>query len=101
MNTLTDRQAKLHAFLCERWSDPPTVREMAAHMDSQVNSVMGHLKSLARKGYIELSDGARSRGVKLLIGPDLDGTDIEIAGRLYRLVHLEGEGHARSVTEAR
>ena len=90
MTELTERQAKLHSYLCERWNDPPTVREMAAHMDGcQVNTIMGHLKALAKKGFIEKPDGIRSRGIKLLIGPNLDGSEIEIAGRMYRLISME------------
>ena len=91
MTDLTERQAQLHNYLCERWNDPPTVREMAAHLDGvQVNTIMGHLKALAKKGYIEKTDDSRrSRGIKLLRGPDLDGSFIEIAGRTYQLVASE------------
>jgi SOS-response transcriptional repressor LexA len=90
MTDLTERQAQLHRYLCERWSDPPTVREMAEHLGGiGVTAVMGHLKALAAKGYIEKADGLRSRGVKLLQGPDLDGSFIEIAGRTYQLVASE------------
>lgn len=90
MNELTEKQALIHAHLCERWNDPPSMREMAAHFGIALNAMNGHVKALARKGYIELPDGARSRGIKLLIGPDLDGQVIEIAGRTYRLNATEG-----------
>jgi len=89
MNELTEKQAALHQYLSEHWQAPPTVRELATWMGVSVNSINGHLKALARKGFIELPDGKRSRGIKLLRGPDLDGTDIEIAGRVYRLVSME------------
>lgn len=99
MTELTQTQAKLHAFLCDRWNDPPTFREMAAHMGVTVNAITGQLIALEKKGYIERPDGLRSRGIKLLIGPDLHGTDIEIAGRLYRLTSIkEGERNARTGT---
>lgn len=100
MKELTEKQAALHKYLCDRWQDPPTVREMAAHMGVTVNAVMGHLKALAAKGFIEKPDERRSRGLQLLIGPDLDGTDIEIAGRTYRLTSTE-ERNARAVKKAR
>lgn len=90
MEDLTERQAHLHRYLCERWNNPPSTAEMAAHMGvAHRNGVMCHLKALACKGYVQLPDGKRSRGVILLRGPDLDGTDIEIAGRMYRLVSME------------
>jgi SOS-response transcriptional repressor LexA len=90
MIDLTERQAQLHAYLCERWANPPTLQEMADHMGTaNRNGVMCHLQALAAKGYIEKAPDSRSRGVKLLRGPDLDGTDINIAGRMYRLVSME------------
>lgn len=89
MNELTEKQAALHSYLCNRWNNPPAYREIAAHFGVALNAVMGHLKALEAKGYIELPDGKRSRGIKLLIGPDLDGTEFEIAGRSYRL-HTTG-----------
>lgn len=91
MTELTERQAQLHAYLCERWNNPPSYRDMAAHMGVTLTAIIGHLKALAKKGYIEKPDAVRSRGIKLLIGPNLDGTDIEIAGRVYRLVSITEE----------
>jgi hypothetical protein len=92
---LTAKQAELHAYLCERWNDPPSIRELAAHLwgGVQVNTIMGQLRALERKGFIALPGGKRSRGIKLLIGPDLDGTNIEIAGRMYRLIATEVGNH--------
>lgn len=91
MNELTERQAKLHEFLCERWQDPPTLQEMADHMEvAHRTGVMCHLNALADKGYIERPETARTRGIKLLIGPDLSGSEIEIAGRMYRLIGVAG-----------
>jgi SOS-response transcriptional repressor LexA len=90
MTDLTERQAQLHAYLCERWANPPTLQEMADHMEvKNRNGVVCHLTALAAKGYIEKFDDKRSRGVRLLRGPDLDGTDINIAGRMYRLISME------------
>lgn len=100
MNELTSKQAELHAYLCSRWWNMPTVREMAEELGGvQVNSIVGHLKALERKGYIERDDQGRSRGIKLLVGPDLTGTEIEIAGRTYRLQPTEGT-HARTQPQA-
>lgn len=98
MTALTEKQAALHAYLCARWQDPPTIRELAAHMGISLNAIMGHLKALTKKGYIAPPDGKRARSITLLIGPDLNGTDIEIAGRVYRLVSLTEETNAHSVT---
>ena len=90
MKELTEPQAKLHRYLCDRWQDPPTFQEMMEHMGYvSKNAIVGTLKPLAKKGYIELPDKTRSRGIKLLIGPDLNGTEIEIAGRMYRLTLTE------------
>lgn len=92
MKELTPPQAKLHAYLCERWNDPPTFQEMADYMGYRgKNAIMGTLTALATKGYVKRPETNRSRGIQLLIGTDLDGTTIEIAGRLYRL-HKEGNG---------
>lgn len=86
MTELTERQAELHRFLCDHWNDQPSYRDMAAHMGVTLTAIIGHLKALERKGYIEKPDAVRSRGLKLLIGPDLNGSYIEIAGRTYQLV---------------
>ena len=87
MKELTEPQAKLHAYLCERWQNPPTFQEIADHFGfGSKNAVMGHIKALTKKGYIKRPDAQRSRSIELLIGPDLDGTEIEIAGRTYRLI---------------
>ncbi len=96
MKELTQRQIQLHAFLCARWADPPTVREMGAHLGVTLNAVMGHLRALAQKGYIAKPDACRSRGIQLLIGPDLNGSTIEVAGRTYTLTE---ETHAGSVSK--
>lgn len=99
MTELTSKQAELHAYLCSRWWNMPTVREMAEEVGGvQVNSIIGHLKALERKGYIERDEHSRSRRIKLLVGPDLTGTEIEIAGRTYRLQATEGN-HAGSVAK--
>jgi SOS-response transcriptional repressor LexA len=95
---LTEKQAEIHAYLCERWQNPPSMRELAAHYGVNLNSINGHLKALARKGFITMPDGKQARGIKLLRGPDLDGSAIEIAGQTYRLVKENAD--ARSVTEA-
>jgi SOS-response transcriptional repressor LexA len=90
MTDLTERQAQLHNYLCERWANPPTLQEMADHMEvKNRNGVVCHLTALAAKGYIEKFDDKRSRGVRLLKGPNLDGSVVEIAGRSYQLVSTE------------
>ena len=89
MTELTEKQAAIHKYLCDRWHYPPTVREMADEFQINVNAVMCHLRALAKKGFVEMPSSRRSRGVKLLIGPDLDGSTIEIAGRTYTLT-MEG-----------
>lgn len=96
MKPLTTKQAAVHKYLCSRWRDPPTVREMAEEFGVGVNSIVGRLKALEKKGYIEPADFRRSRGIRLLIGPSLDGETIEIAGRLYRLTTTEGDSNACS-----
>lgn len=96
MTELTAKQAEIHAYLCERWHNPPSVRQMGAHFGMNVNGVMCHLKALARKGYIALPEGRQARGIRLLIGPNLAGSEIEIAGRTYRLILLvKEESNAR------
>ncbi len=98
MKPLTDQQAKLHRYLCDRWHDPPSFQEIADYMGFvSKNGVTSHLKALASKGYVAKPDDVRSRGIKLLIGPDLDGSDIEIAGRTYTLTRKEN--HAGSQSE--
>lgn len=92
VSLLTPRQAEVHSYLCERWADTPTVREIAEHLGGVgANAVMQHLKQLKKKGYIAMPEGHRARGITLLIGPDLSGSEIEIAGRVYRLVSTECE----------
>lgn len=69
MDTLTRRQQEILALIRQSLADtgmPPTRAEIAAHFGfSSPNAAEQHLRSLAKKGVIELVAGV-SRGIRLL-----------------------------------
>ena len=67
MEELTRRQAQILAFIEDAIADgyPPTLAEIARHFGFRSpNAAVDHLHALARKGAIELVEGA-SRGIRL------------------------------------
>src|SRR5688572_7660611 len=67
MEPLTSRQQEILDFIADAIADgyPPTLAEIARHFGfSSPNAAVDHLKALARKGAIELIEGA-SRGIRL------------------------------------
>ena len=74
MLKLTPRQAEILAFIKRCLEDngyPPTRAEIAQELGfKSPNAAEEHLKALARKGAIEMMEGA-SRGIRLLAGQGL------------------------------
>ena len=68
MEQLTRRQAQILDFISDAIESngyPPTLVEIAGHFGFRShNAAVDHLKALARKGAIELTEGA-SRGIRL------------------------------------
>ncbi len=67
MDELTPRQAQILEFIKDAIAEgyPPTLAEIASHFGFRSpNAAVDHLKALARKGAIELVEGA-SRGIRL------------------------------------
>ena len=68
MEELTRRQAQILDFIRDAIEDngyPPTLAEIAGHFGFRShNAAVDHLKALARKGALELTEGA-SRGIRL------------------------------------
>ena len=68
MEQITRRQAQILEFIrdaIESNGYPPTLAEIAGHFGFRShNAAVDHLKALARKGAIELTEGA-SRGIRL------------------------------------
>ncbi len=67
MEELTRRQAQILKFIKDAIEEgyPPTLAEIASHFGfNSHNAAVDHLKALARKGAIELTEGA-SRGIRL------------------------------------
>jgi repressor LexA len=84
MEPLTERQARVLAFLRERLAAdgrPPTIREIAARFRiASTNGVRRHLDALERKGYIERRAHS-SRGI--VLARELQETaGIPIVGRV-------------------
>lgn len=53
---LTDRQSAVLAYIRDYISEheyPPIIREIGAHFGIGVNGVVGHLRALEQKGFIE------------------------------------------------
>lgn len=79
MDNLTDRQQGIYRFVRESIAQrgyPPTVREIGQSFGITWPAARGHLKAIARKGFVRLVAG-RSRGIELL-HPPISG--IPIAG---------------------
>ena len=98
MEQLTPRQAQILEFIrhaTESDGYPPTLAEIAGHFGFRShNAAVDHLKALARKGALEITEGA-SRGIRLtaeqglpLVGrvaagsPILSETNIQMRYRL-------------------
>jgi repressor LexA len=71
---LTPRQAQILEFIRDATEGngyPPTLAEIAGHFGFRShNAAVDHLKALARKGALELTEGA-SRGIRLTAEPGL------------------------------
>lgn len=91
MDTLTQRQQEILAFIRERIAStglPPTRAEIARALGFRSpNAAEGHLKALARKGVIELIAGS-SRGIRLTAPPGLP-----IVGRVAAGAPILAEEH--------
>ena len=94
MEKLTKRQSEILALIktyIEESGMPPTRMEIAGTFGFRSpNAAEEHLRTLARKGYIEMLPGA-SRGIRL-IGQD-DDPEVEYRG--YVIVNAYVGCHAR------
>ena len=74
MEQLTSRQTQILEFIRDATESngyPPTLAEIAGHFGFRShNAAVDHLKALARKGALELTEGA-SRGIRLTAEPGL------------------------------
>jgi repressor LexA len=99
MRDLTPRQQEILSLLKKHIADtgfPPTRAEIAATLGFRSpNAAEEHLKALARKGVIELTSGA-SRGIRLKLLPDSDGTDMPSAVQIALTLPLVGRVAAGS-----
>jgi len=90
---LTARQARVLAFIREFMADngmPPTRMEICAALGfASPNAAEDHLRTLARKGVIELLPGS-SRGIRLRSGP-ADG--VAVVGRVAAGSPILAEQH--------
>src|SRR5690349_3057428 len=91
MRDLTARQEQCLRILarCVANGLPPTLREIGSEMGIRsTNGVHDHLRALARRGLIEFSEGAISRGIRLTpAGRALTG--IQAAPSAHRILLLE------------
>ena len=99
MRDLTPRQQEILLLIRKHIADtgfPPTRAEIAAALGFRSpNAAEEHLKALARKGVIELTSGA-SRGIRLKLLPDFDGTDMPSAVQIALTLPLVGRVAAGS-----
>ena len=99
MRDLTSRQQEILALIQQHIAAtgfPPTRAEIAAKLGFRSpNAAEEHLKALARKGVIELTSGA-SRGIRLRLLPDAQGSDIPSAVQLALSLPLVGRVAAGS-----
>ena len=99
---LTARQQKVLDWIrrhLESTGMPPTRAEIAAGLGFRTaSSAEDHLRTLARKGALELTPGA-SRGLRLTEMPELPGTGLPLVGRVAAgspiLAALHIETHVR------
>jgi len=99
MRDLTPRQQEILSLIRQHIADtgfPPTRAEIATSLGFRSpNAAEEHLKALARKGVIELTSGA-SRGIRLRLLPDSDGTDMPSAVQIALTLPLVGRVAAGS-----
>ncbi|HWS76211.1 MAG TPA: transcriptional repressor LexA [Quisquiliibacterium sp.] len=99
MRDLTPRQQEILSLIRQHIADtgfPPTRAEIATSLGFRSpNAAEEHLKALARKGVIELTSGA-SRGIRLKLLPDSDGTDMPSAVQIALTLPLVGRVAAGS-----
>lgn len=87
MQELTEKQRRVYAFIRDtiaRRQTPPTRAEIAAALGfASANAAQAHLRTLERKGAIELNAG-RSRGIRLVADTeDADaGLSLAVVGRV-------------------
>jgi repressor LexA len=69
MNNLTARQSQVLEYIVkylERYSYPPTVREIAKHLGTRWSTAaFDHLRALEKKGYI-IREHGKARGIRVL-----------------------------------
>jgi repressor LexA len=99
MRDLTTRQQEILSLIRQHIADtgfPPTRAEIAATLGFRsANAAEEHLKALARKGVIELTSGA-SRGIRLKLLPDTQGSSLPSAVQLALSLPLVGRVAAGS-----
>ena len=83
-DSLTPRQAEILALIQQQISElgaPPTRAEIARKLGfKSANAAEGHLRALARKGYISLQAGT-SRGIRLL-QDEVEEQGLPVVGRV-------------------
>jgi len=66
---LTDRQNEILQFIRDQFAQNqamPTYREIGAEFGITINSVVGHLKALAKKGAILFGENGKARSIRLV-----------------------------------
>jgi repressor LexA len=62
MDALTDKQQRVLSYIQKTLADadhPPTIREIASHLNVTVRSAHQHVTALGRKGFIKRGNGHR------------------------------------------
>jgi repressor LexA len=85
MEDLSDKQGKILQFLMDFNAEhgfPPTIRELCAHFGfKSLNTAHFHLRSLEKKGYIQVHPG-KGRGITLPGARPLSERQIPVVGRI-------------------
>lgn len=70
MRGLTDRQNQVMQFISDytlEHSCPPTIREMASHLNVSIRAVQDHVNALEKKGYLTKTE-KQSRSIRVVNG---------------------------------
>lgn len=92
---LTDKQAAVLAYIVDRYREdgvPPSYRDISEHFEVGQTAVLGHIKGLRRKGYLQESPGHFARTMIPVVpkghcpccGQRHLMTDAELKKQIYR-----------------
>jgi repressor LexA len=102
MENLSSKQGEVLSFLLDfntEYGFPPTIRELCDHFGfKSLNTAHFHLRSLEKKGYIQIHPG-KGRGITLSEAHRRLGRNIPIVGRIV-IIHIQNQAKNGDIVAA-